>query len=62
MSACSTTELTSPIENRSMLLNNWPLGGDLELILEARLPGTGKDGGPSCATVHPIQDWMCRRD
>src|SRR5262249_44147057 len=32
-----------------------------ERILEAHLPGTGKDGGPSCATVHPLQGWRCRR-
>jgi Family of unknown function (DUF5990) len=30
-----------------------------KLVLEARLPGTGKDGGPSCATVHPIGGWKC---
>ena len=45
-----------------------PLGGitwemieqvsaDPELVLEARLPGTGKDGGPNCATVHPPLGW-----
>jgi hypothetical protein len=28
-----------------------------KLILEARLPGTGKDGGPSCATVKPVEGW-----
>jgi Family of unknown function (DUF5990) len=50
-----------------------PLGGiswdmiekasaDPKLILEARLPGTGKDGGPSCATVKPTEGWkVCRR-
>jgi len=50
-----------------------PLGGitwdmiekasaDPKLILEARLPGTGKDGGPSCATVKPAEGWkFCRR-
>ena len=50
-----------------------PLGGitweiiekasaDPKLALEARLPGTAKDGGPSCATVHPVQGWtICRR-
>jgi hypothetical protein len=32
-----------------------------KLILEARLPGTGKDGGPSCATVQPIEGWKCRK-
>lgn len=25
--------------------------------LEARFPGTGKDGSPSCATVRPIGGW-----
>jgi hypothetical protein len=50
-----------------------PLGGitwemiekastDPKLILEARLPGTGKDGGPSCATVKPAEGWkLCKR-
>ena len=49
-----------------------PLGGitwemiervaaDPELVLEARLPGTGKDGGPSCATVHPPLGWTAAR-
>jgi hypothetical protein len=50
-----------------------PLGGitwemiekastDPKLIMEARLPGTGKDGGPSCATVTPAEGWkFCRR-
>ena len=49
-----------------------PLGGiswemiekasaDPKLILEARLPGTAKDGGPSCATVHPTEGWKCCR-
>lgn len=30
-----------------------------KLILAARLAGTGKDGGPNCATVHPIEGWKC---
>ena len=49
-----------------------PLGGitwvmiekassDPKKILEARLPGTGKDGGPSCATVKPAEGWKFRR-
>ena len=29
------------------------VSSDSKLVLEAHLPGTGKDGGPSCATVHP---------
>ncbi len=50
-----------------------PLGGitwemiekafaDPKLVLEARLPGTGKDGGPSCGTVKPVEGWkLCSR-
>lgn len=26
-------------------------------VLEARVPGTGRDGGPSCATVKPFAGW-----
>jgi hypothetical protein len=26
-------------------------------ILEARVPGTGRDGGPNCATVKPFSGW-----
>jgi hypothetical protein len=47
-----------------------PLGGitwdmiemaSTKLVLEARLPGTGKDGGPSCATVKPTEGWkVCK--
>ena len=30
---------------------------DGKLILETRVPGTGKDGGPNCATVKPFAGW-----
>lgn len=30
---------------------------DSKMILEARLPGTGKDSGPSCGTVKPFEGW-----
>eukprot|EP01037_Dinobryon_pediforme_P014908 gene14908-15046_t len=26
-------------------------------VLEVRLPGKAKDGGPACATVRPTHDW-----
>ena len=47
-----------------------PLGGmtwdmiekaSTKMLLEARLPGTGRDGGPSCATVKPAQGWTLSR-
>jgi hypothetical protein len=37
------------------------VAADTELVLEARLPGTGRDGGPSCATVHPPLGWTAAR-
>jgi Family of unknown function (DUF5990) len=37
------------------------ISADSKLVLEARFPGTAKDGGPSCATVHPVGGWKCCR-
>lgn len=37
------------------------VAGDTKLLLEGRWPGTAKDGGPSCASVKPIQDWAVKR-
>lgn len=36
------------------------LPADSQVVLEARVPGTGKDGGPSCATVKPFDGWKLR--
>ena len=30
---------------------------DRQLIFETRVPGSGKDGSPSCATVKPFSGW-----
>lgn len=30
---------------------------DSSAILEARVPGRGRDGGPNCATVKPFDGW-----
>jgi hypothetical protein len=30
---------------------------DSRAVLEARVPGTGRDGGPNCATVKPFDGW-----
>lgn len=30
-------------------------------VLETKVPGTGKDGGPSCATVKPFAGWKLTR-
>ena len=37
------------------------LSNEAPAVLEARVPGTGKDGGPSCATVKPFAGWKVRR-
>ncbi|NEU07856.1 hypothetical protein GZH53_05985 [Flavihumibacter sp. R14] len=38
-------------ETTQVLLN------DFSFILETRVPGTGRDGGPNCATVKPFSGW-----
>jgi hypothetical protein len=40
-----TTEMLSELE------------GDPTMILETKIPGTGKDGGPTCGTVKPFMGW-----
>jgi hypothetical protein len=30
---------------------------DAGMVVETRVPGTGKDGGPNCATVKPFDGW-----
>ena len=32
-----------------------------DTILQAIVPGTGKDGGPNCATVKPFAGWHLKR-
>jgi hypothetical protein len=36
-------------------------GGKPGYRIAARIPGTGKDGGPNCATVEPLGDWVVER-
>jgi hypothetical protein len=33
------------------------LSTNRNMILEARVPGTGRDNGPNCATVKPFSGW-----
>jgi len=37
------------------------LSARAEAVLETRVPGTGKDGGPNCATVKPFDGWKLGR-
>jgi hypothetical protein len=34
---------------------------DTRMVIETRVPGTGKDGGPNCATVKPFDGWTVAR-
>jgi len=39
----------------------WPMierAMDASVIIEARLPGTGRDGGPTCGTVKQFSGWV----
>ena len=39
----------------------WKMIDQANSTLEARLPGTGKDGGPTCGTVRPAHGWKLIR-
>jgi|SRR6266498_2381689 len=36
------------------------MGTDSKFILETTVPGTGRDGGPNCATVKPFEGWKIK--
>ena len=36
------------------------LNANNKLVLETSVPGTGKDGGPNCATVKPFVGWYLK--
>ena len=39
----------------------WPMiqqASDASLVIEVRVPGTGRDGGPTCGTVKQFSGWM----
>ena len=38
------------------------LQNDSALMLETKVPGTGKDGGPNCATVKPFSGWYLSKN
>ena len=38
----------------------WPMveqASDASLVIEVRVPGTGRDGGPTCGTVNQFSGW-----
>src|ERR1041384_1698899 len=42
----------------------WPMieqASDASRVIEARVPGTGRDGGPTCGTVKQFSGWMLSR-
>ena len=38
------------------------LNSNNKLVLETTVPGTGKDGGPNCATVKPFDGWYIKEE
>jgi len=39
----------------------WPMieqASDASVIIETRVPGTGRDGGPTCGTVKQFSGWV----
>ena len=48
--------LKIPLKGITMEMINKLLTGSA-IILETKVPGTGKDGGPNCATVKPFSGW-----
>ena len=48
--------LKIPLKGITMEMINKLLTGSA-MILETKVPGTGKDGGPNCATVKPFSGW-----
>jgi hypothetical protein len=53
--SCWTRRLKIPLAGITMTMIR--TGG----VIEARVPGTGRDGGPSCATVKDFNGWK-RKD
>ncbi|MEZ5400434.1 MAG: DUF5990 family protein [Bryobacteraceae bacterium] len=51
LDSCWTRRLKVPLEGISDAMIE--AGG----VLEARVPGTGRDGGPACATVKDFAGW-----
>ena len=49
--SCWSRRLKVPLEGITMKMV--AAGG----VLEARVPGTGRDGGPNCATVKEFEGW-----
>ncbi|HTE23203.1 DUF5990 family protein [Flavitalea sp.] len=48
--------LKIPLKNISMETPD-VLSGNSTVIMVTKVPGTGKDGGPNCATVKPFAGW-----
>jgi len=47
--------LKIPLTGITSEMIDW--AADSPVILDTHVPGTGKDGGPNCATVKPFRGW-----
>jgi hypothetical protein len=60
---CWSRRLKIPLAGITWMMLGEALA-DAQMVLETRVPGTGRDGSPSCATVKPFDGWKVtpRRD
>jgi len=60
MDSCWSRRLKIPLKGITWDMID-RLSADSELLLETHVPGTGKDGGPNCATPKPFDGWKMGR-
>jgi uncharacterized protein DUF5990 len=56
LDSCWSRRLKIPLRGITWTMID-ELSANSDAILEARVPGTGRDGGPACATVKPFTGW-----
>jgi len=54
--SCWDRRLKIPLRGIARSVIDKVMAGN-DLVLETRVPGTGRDGGPNCATVKPFDGW-----
>jgi hypothetical protein len=58
--SCWSRRLKIPLSSITWdMIDRWLANS--KSVLETRVPGTGKDGGPTCATVKPFGGWKFGR-
>jgi hypothetical protein len=58
--SCWSRRLKIPLSGITRVMID-RLVDDSQAVIEARVPGTGRDGGPTCGTVKPFSGWKLGR-